>query len=65
MKCILNVGPAQLEMGMQLNTKFEKGVGNVPEYLTDSPLCAGEIFPTVSAVLRSQFPKLGIHTWDK
>ena len=34
MKCILNDGPAQLEMGMQLNTKFEKGVGNVPEYLT-------------------------------
>ena len=33
MKCILNDGPAQLEMGMQLNTKFEKGVGNVPEYL--------------------------------
>ena len=34
MKCILNDGPAQLEMGMQLNTKFEKGVGNVREYLT-------------------------------
>ena len=34
MKCILNVGPAQLEMGMQLNTKFEKGVGNVIEYLS-------------------------------
>ena len=33
MKCILNYGPDQLGLEMQLNTKFEKGVGNVIEYL--------------------------------